>query len=286
MPKKDSYLKAYNFVKSYYNSDGFRQRFHNIDKDWITTERTYNGKNLHYNGKLIKFPLKVKAFININDKKAYYNRRNKNIYMGDIDYLSKVMNKKHGAGHNASRIAAHELGHAVDNSIVYKENYTAREYEPIVSPYWGAATKAYSEIYPIFKNSLSYKKAYNKLLDAAKDEETKKDVINNPINYMNNINNFHDARPSESYGDLMDLRYDLNNKKIYDSRLKDNPFTEEHLKQYKKTGSGNRLFDNFNDEDIIWMMNNVAKNKLKFINNNFNFKDRFNGLTTNNTSIV
>lgn len=50
---------------------------------------------------------------------------------------------------------------------------------------------------------------------------------------------------------------------------KDNPFTREHLEQYKKLGKQLRIFDNFSDDDVIWMMNNIASTDNKKNNDLF-----------------
>ncbi len=69
-----------------------------------------------------------------------------------------------------------------------------------------------------------------------------------------------DYRPAENKADLNSMRYDLYKNGIYDSR-KNQPFKKEHLQQFKKTGFDKyRLFKNYNDEDIIYLMNNLASN--------------------------
>jgi hypothetical protein len=48
---------------------------------------------------------------------------------------------------------------------------------------------------------------------------------------------------------------------IYDVRKANNPFTKQHIDQFKKKNRDKvRLLGNFSDADIIWMMNNVAQN--------------------------
>lgn len=67
----------------------------------------------------------------------------------------------------------------------------------------------------------------------------------------------------------MALRYMLYNNGIYDSRKADNPFTKEHLNKMKEINPEFRLFYNFDDEDIIKMMNTVAYN-TNYDNQNYN----------------
>lgn len=69
----------------------------------------------------------------------------------------------------------------------------------------------------------------------------------------------HDARPWESKADLDELRYLLHRDKLYDTGTQQ--FTPELLKQakskYKDRATG-RLFNNFSDDDLIYLMNNIA----------------------------
>lgn len=72
----------------------------------------------------------------------------------------------------------------------------------------------------------------------------------------------HDSRPSESKADLDALRFRLFQDKIYDTGTQE--FNPEILKQakekYKDDNIVNRLFQNYSDEDLIYLMNHVAKN--------------------------
>jgi hypothetical protein len=79
----------------------------------------------------------------------------------------------------------------------------------------------------------------------------------------------HDSRPSESKADLDALRFRLFQDKIYNTGTQE--FSPELLKQakerYKDDNMVNRLFQNFSDDDLIYLMNNIAKNNK---NNNRN----------------
>lgn len=68
----------------------------------------------------------------------------------------------------------------------------------------------------------------------------------------------HNRSPDEARADLHELRFFMHDAGTYDA-TKPQPFTKEHLDAYRqKTGTHHRLYDKFKDEDIIWMMNNVA----------------------------
>ena len=68
----------------------------------------------------------------------------------------------------------------------------------------------------------------------------------------------HSRSPDEARADLHELRFFMHDAGAYDA-TKPQPFTKEHLDAYRqKTGTHHRLYDKFKDEDIIWMMNNIA----------------------------
>lgn len=75
----------------------------------------------------------------------------------------------------------------------------------------------------------------------------------------------HDSRPSESKADLDALRFRLFKDKIYDTGTQE--FSPELLKKakelYKDDNIVNRLFQNYSDDDLIYLMNHVAKNDSK-----------------------
>lgn len=66
----------------------------------------------------------------------------------------------------------------------------------------------------------------------------------------------HDRKSGELKADLDAYRYMLNKSGKYNSGKQD--FTKDHLKKSKKTFVKDRLQKNYSDEDIIWLMNNVA----------------------------
>jgi hypothetical protein len=72
------------------------------------------------------------------------------------------------------------------------------------------------------------------------------------------VRNEHDAEPQENRSDQFELRYFLDKEGIYDSS-KGEEFTQKHLDDYrKKTRNNHRIFSLYSDEDIIWLMNNIA----------------------------
>ena len=92
------------------------------------------------------------------------------------------------------------------------------------------------------------------------------DIINKEITSRNKKlqdgtidKDHHDARAHETRSDLVEFRHDLQDQNIFNSTGDFKEFTKEDLKKAKnKEGIGQRLFKYFNDEDIIWFMNNFA----------------------------
>lgn len=72
---------------------------------------------------------------------------------------------------------------------------------------------------------------------------------------------FHDMQPTENKADLNALRYLLKERGIYDSGKGE--FKKEHLKKLPKSFVKDRLLKNYKEEDLIWLMNNIAMNDEK-----------------------
>ena len=76
----------------------------------------------------------------------------------------------------------------------------------------------------------------------------------------NNKRNAHDSKYDENYSDLNAARYDLYTK--YNLEPTQN-ITIEDIKKLKKESKNfttKRLFDNYSEEDLLWMLNNIASN--------------------------
>lgn len=66
--------------------------------------------------------------------------------------------------------------------------------------------------------------------------------------------NSHNSFPDENKADLNAFRYEL--KDFYDAGTEN--FTKEHLKKSKNSVIKKRLLKNYTEEDLIWLMNNIA----------------------------
>lgn len=75
----------------------------------------------------------------------------------------------------------------------------------------------------------------------------------------------HDRRASEVKADMDALRYMLKKDNIYDTGVQD--FNKRTLKiskeKYSKDKAIGRLFENFSDDDLIYLMNNIALNQTE-----------------------
>lgn len=260
-PKMQKAKQALDFVKSYYNSEGFSERFHNLGNILQNFSNSpYNMNQYLPDTELRKFPLRLRSTVgdsNLKDN-SNYSRNDYRITVGDMDfdYLPEFR--------DYDSVIAHELGHAVDNSIdVYQGDVkrwkdlgflSKEELKELITPVEKQPlSPSYSDIYPVFRNSHAYKNFKNNYINTDKKEMYDK---YNDFYYDYN----HDGNPGESYADLMQLRYDMNRLGIFDSRKKGQKFTKEHLNKFRTKDKTNyRIFDSFSDNDIIWMMNNVAQ---------------------------
>lgn len=75
----------------------------------------------------------------------------------------------------------------------------------------------------------------------------------------------HSLIPDENKADLNSLRYQLKNQGIIDTGQQD--ITKEYLDKVKSSFIKDRLLKNYSEDDLIWLLNNIAMNKQKRQNN-------------------
>lgn len=139
-------------------------------------------------------------------------------------------------------VIAHELSHATN--LAY------------VSPSFGLA--AGSIPFSTRNNLIGRSKILNPNRSKSDSE------IDEMSSYLLDKSFSHDNQPSEIKADLDGLRYQLYRKGIFDS-TKTKEFTNKHLDAIKKSDIKddlmfNRLKRHYKDEDIIWILNNIAQN--------------------------
>lgn len=71
----------------------------------------------------------------------------------------------------------------------------------------------------------------------------------------------HSYRPEENKSDLNALRFLLKQAGIYDAGKED--FKKSHLDKLKSNFIKDRLLENYKEDDLIWLMNNVAQQNNK-----------------------
>jgi len=129
----------------------------------------------------------------------------------------------------------------------------------------------------INKRNKAYQRVWNNL-----SEEDKKSMTENPVeigywlkdNY-NSSSDFHDAASHEVRSDIIRFRYLADKAGIYNSSGDYKKFNESDLKKMKEQFGNNRLFRHFEDEDIIWLMDNVAQQTPEGTDNPYEIVDDF-----------
>lgn len=232
------------FALNYYKSPGFQERF-----------RKYAPKYMPKGIQSYTDPLKLNAIeYGGVPEIGTYIRPTKTIF------IDQLLPTRFGVTYDD--VLSHELGHAISDAIYTNEKGLTRG-----APFSEYTRASYADIYPVFRENRQFK-------DFLK-------TVPNPNNYKirASIDSVpHDASPEESYADLISLRYDLYKNGIFDSTKAGQVFTKDLLNKYKKEVLKNRelqrlnsehpnekinqerLFDNFTDDQIIQMLNEVAYN--------------------------
>ncbi len=173
-PYKDQYEDAYDFVNSYVNSEGFRQRFHKAVK-YLPPDTVL------YRLKLTKPSFRVDT----NQDYAFYNPENNSITYGLIDSAKR-------------NTIPHEMGHWAHSSIVVDEPKT--KLHPRTNDRYHIS---YPSIYPILR--LNIPGTWNQpiRIDAEgiishddRPSENYADLIN--LRYLLNQLNIYDSRKANN----------------------------------------------------------------------------------------
>lgn len=240
---------ALDFVNSYYKSPGFLRRIKtSIPKQF--REQANNYDNFPFSTYTATLsPLQLNSISYTKDPQWKDN--------GAYDWNSHdIKIGEQRKDYNYDTTIAHELGHAVDNSInMFWTNEGENGKHKL--PY------SYSNYIPLLKQNYLYKSQLNYL---QKHQPDKVDAWkSSPQMWRYDL--FHDYMPGEQYGDLMSLRYYLNKLGIFDSRKKDAVFTKDMLEKLpdreNRPFNVNRMLDRFNQDDLVKIINEVANNKIK-----------------------
>lgn len=240
---------ALDFVNSYYKSPGFMRRFKTtVPKQFREQADNYDEfPYTTYTATLKPLQLNSVSYTRspLEKNNGSYDWNSHDIEIGEQD-------KKYGYG----TVIAHELGHALDNSInmFWTNEGETKKYKLPFS---------YSNYIPLLKQNYLYKSQLGYLQRNQPDKV--KHWKSSPQAWNYNI--FHDYMPGEQYGDLMSLRYYLNQLGIFDSRQKDAIFTEDMLEKLpdekNRPFNINRILSGFNPDDLVRMINEVASNNTR-----------------------
>lgn len=284
-------LKGIAYGIDYLQSEGYKQRLDALLPELQRNfDEYYRDANLpfSYNGdiKVINKPFEQITVWDIPDEikgsSYYFGKDNTNkIIMGNESqpHILDTDLEQHNNGINMSltrgydETAAHEFGHFADKLL---------KLDPSFHFEMGALSKynklknrsiQYSDLIPEFKQSKSYR-VLDQIINSGytpagfKLNKDKIEQFNNGnYNVLGRENSplIHDSKPSESYGDLMQMRYLLYKYGVFDSRLKNAKFNQEMLDQFReklKEDNRNllpRLMNNFEDQQIINMINKIAQ---------------------------
>ena len=239
--KKQAAKEAAEWTKKYYQSEGFKERMEKLPHYYNQYREQYY-PNYNYNVSFDYTLPEDPEFKFSNTKPSSYNTENDVITVGTRknpeDYY-KIIN--------------HELGHKYAKGV--KTNIDTEE---------GTVTfeGGHYNYYPVFREGKQYQEALNNLTKADKRQfETYPEFMAEKVH--------HDALPGENYADLISLRAELDKANIYDSNKSNNVFTKEHLDKAREQGITSRLFDNFDDDAVILMMNDVAHTLINDSGNNY-----------------
>lgn len=241
---KNNKYSATEFMLDYINSPKYIERLE---------KRGYNNPKKEVQDRIQNvIRTKTENKVVPEDKGSYYNKKNEKLVMDygrdvliqprPIVDLNKITPDRLGY----QSIKAHELSHAELRPESLKDNPNRLSEEDNLDLFF--RTKLY-------KNKNSF----------LKDPEKRKFFLS-----LNFVPFGHGYQPEENKADINALRYEMKKQGIYDAG-KEN-ITPEILKKAKKTFIKDRLLENYKEEDLIWLMNNIAQNNSE--NNVENYAEK------------
>lgn len=240
---KNEFNKELDWVKNYYQSEGFKERLSKLPhyyNNWYLNElKNYTPQEYDNIDEFYYEMPEDPKFKRSMFQGSHYRPYTKTITIG------LEPRKDYG------RVAAHELGHHYSSRSFFKNVDGHKQYFN------------HYNYYPVFRENNEYKKAMEKM----KTPADKHRFFTHPDSFYDEVH--HDAQPGEGYADLIEFRSELAKHNIYDSMKAGNPFTLDHLNKVKESGIKSRLFDYYNDDQIVFMMNEVAMNNQPIKQNEF-----------------
>jgi hypothetical protein len=227
-----------------------------------------------FNGKVYERKLKMQMGGSTkNDVKAFYNE-----YLNSPNYLNRLTTQGNA---NPLELINARLANLKGTDYL-EDDFLGSAYQPgnytvVVNPKQSAedgmpvrtvASHEFSHVVGASQDGYM-KNPYLELntneMNAFSSRNRLRNVDTKGMTEQQKLDVIHDSRPSESKADLDALRFRLYEDKIYNTGTQE--FSPEILKQakekYKDDNMINRLFQNYSDDDLIYLMNNIAKNNTK-----------------------
>lgn len=225
-----------NFSTSYINSPKYKERLANFYQypDYIQRQRAANANDVQF-------------YDNPGTSTEYVSSLNKIAVSPTMLAAERLNNPNMNPNLLRGEILAHEFSHA-NNANRIKS---------------GTALSNLEEKYILNRNKDITPERRNDVLNQVKNDTSK---------YPSTIlrNQEHDNAPTESKSDIDAVRYLLNKEGLYDARKSD--INQDILNQARKnknlknSATFKRLQTNFNDNDLIDIMNKVAINNTNNTN--------------------
>lgn len=219
------------FTLNYINSPKYKERltkqgYKNIESEILERAKRVESTKMYNQSGVPSIPQQVyKDIIGepYSTIGSIYNTESNNLIIDDLtdkQNLKYVDDELQGSKLPKNSVIAHELGHAELNLGANENRLNNKDYQELL------------------KRQKNYKDLDRKIIS-----RSEKDLS-------------HDMKPTENKADLNALRYELKKSNIYDAG-KEN-FKKEHLKKLKDSFIKRRLLKNYKEEDLIWLMNNIA----------------------------
>lgn len=268
----DEIMDAVNWVKSYYGSPGFMERFtsnnndfmryrgseYDPNKDGYKDSKRYYDLEIRNGLKLTPLAIEKVSFVPSDLELAHnaeYNFDDKEIKIGKkySGLLGTIGDFFNSMPFMYDYVAAHEAGHGMAESIKHiLVDQFGQQYNP--ATLIGYKEQSYTDMLP----ALRANKMYQRLISSAKYADSK-DYINLNPEMLELSEQNHDALPKEGYADLVALRYLMAKHNIYDSKLANNPAEQKHIAAIKKLYPKLRIFKLYDDDQLLYMLNSIAQ---------------------------
>lgn len=239
------------YASKYVGSPGFNEKF---DSRFIEVASEHPEYSWSYRLNPDKIN-KVKLKLWTGDGYSFADAANNTINMTEIGMGGWW------PGHPGRRSMTHEMGHIIDDNVVdvFRTDKNGKKEKMQYSTLYNKQLLTGNEGRRILKAGI---RSNNYLTSKEQDNL-----------YSKYKDKYHDGFDIEPYADLFQMRYELDRLGLYDSTKANNKFTKEILDEFRRiTNNGEvtnggykyrmaikRILQQHSDDEIINMMNTVAK---------------------------